>query len=601
MNCGTSKIALALLSGLVIAAPYGQASGVPALSGELLGQVQNSAGIAQMGATIFLYNRYDQLVRQALTNDSGKFAFDALAPDLYSIRVVLASFVPAVRRNISIAAGSESLLKINLASVLSTVELMPASAAQGTLMTDDWKWVLRSSAATRPVLRFTPVASSSRRRSTLAKFSETSGVIRLSAGDGDSVSGSTAQDLGTSFALATRVNGSARIRLSGNVGYMANSGLPTAGFRTTYAADKDNVPGPQIALTAHQVYFPGLGADGNPANDQSGPVLRTAAFSAIDKIDLLDSLRLEYGGHMESVSFLHRVTYVSPFARATYDFGPKGSLRVAYSAGTQPSELIERGSQTSDGAISPASDLNQDLAALSLLPRVSRSNGHMRLQRTETWEAGYEIKDGTRKYSVSAYIDNLADATYNVSGTLNSLPQSDLLPDFDSSSYVFDIGNYHRSGYTAAVTQSVGDRVDFTLAAGRGGALVADPQQSAAASSADLRGLVRKTQRSWLSARASATLPGSGTQIVTSYGWTDFRSLMPVHLSLTGITNQDEGWNIMLRQPLPRFNGLRGRLEATAEMRNALAQGYLPLNAGGAHAVLTNSPRALRGGLSFLF
>ena len=76
---------------------------------------------------------------------------------------------------------------------------------------------------------------------------------------------------------------------------------------------------------------------------------------------------------------------------------------------------------------------------------------------------------------------------------------------------------------------------------------------------------------------------------------------MPAHMSLTGDTYQDEGWNIGIRQPLPRFSGMRGRLEATAELRNALAQGYLPLHAGGRTAVLTNTPRALRGGLNFLF
>jgi hypothetical protein len=51
---------------------------------------------------------------------------------------------------------------------------------------------------------------------------------------------------------------------------------------------------------------------------------------------------------------------------------------------------------------------------------------------------------------------------------------------------------------------------------------------------------------------------------------------------------------------LPRFNMLRfGRIEATAEVRNALGQGYLPIGCG--YAVLTNSPRILRGGFDFLF
>src|SRR5258708_14810338 len=79
-----------------------------ATAGGILGQVQNSAGGVQMGANVLLYNRYDQLVRQALTNEQGRFAFDGLVPDLYSLRVALASFIPALRKNIAAAAGARN-------------------------------------------------------------------------------------------------------------------------------------------------------------------------------------------------------------------------------------------------------------------------------------------------------------------------------------------------------------------------------------------------------------------------------------------------------------------------------------------------------------
>src|SRR5579862_5011411 len=144
MSLRTFTITLGLLAGSLSVALPASAASVASLSGGILGQVKNSAGVAQMGATVLLYNRYDQTVRQALTNEQGKFVFDALAPDLYSLRVTLASFVPAIRRNIAVAAGTEDLLNISLASVLSTVE-MTSAPVRGTLMTDDWKWVLRTS------------------------------------------------------------------------------------------------------------------------------------------------------------------------------------------------------------------------------------------------------------------------------------------------------------------------------------------------------------------------------------------------------------------------------------------------------------------------
>jgi hypothetical protein len=571
------------------------AGSVPELSGQLFGEVQNNSGVAQMGATVLLYNRYDQLVRQSLTNGAGKFVFDALSPDTYSIRVMLASFLPAVRRNIAVAPGSESLLKINLANVLSTVELVPVSASQGSLMTDDWKWVLRSSQATRPVLRFAPAPSSSKPLSTLASFSETSGVLRLSGGDGDSAVGSVAPDLGTAFGLATLVNGSARVRLSGNIGYMANSGLPSAGFRATYSRDSAQGATPQVALTAHQIYFPGLGPAGDPSGGtgQAGPAMRTANLSFLDKLDILDNLQLEYGGHIESVAFEQKVTYLSPFARATYDMGRKGIVKVGFSSGTEPKELMAQSKFSTDGQVNDQSALTQDLAALSMLPRISHQNGQMRLQRNETWEAGYQIVDGSRKYSLGAFVEDVRDAAYLVSGPVGALPPGDLLPDYGSSNLVLNVGGFWRSGYSAAVTQNVGENSELTLAGGRSGALVGPPDGS---------GQMRQSQRLWLTARLSTTVPETGTRVSLNYGWTDFRALVPIHFSLTDTINQEEGLNLVIRQPLPRVNCMPGRIEATIEVRNALGQGYLPIaDSPEGRTVLMTSPRSLRGGLSFLF
>jgi len=94
------------------------------LSGSLVGFVSDTAGVPQMGATVLLFNRSERLVNKTLTNDKGAFGFDSLIPDLYSIRVNLASFVPAMKAGIAIQPGARSFLSINLASVLSSIELV---------------------------------------------------------------------------------------------------------------------------------------------------------------------------------------------------------------------------------------------------------------------------------------------------------------------------------------------------------------------------------------------------------------------------------------------------------------------------------------------
>ena len=51
-------------------------------------------------------------------------------------------------------------------------------------------------------------------------------------------------------------------------------------------------------------------------------------------------------------------------------------------------------------------------------------------------------------------------------------------------------------------------------------------------------------------------------------------------------------------QPIPGLGILPWRMEATADLRNLLAEGYLSL---GQQVMLVETPRSFRGGLSFIF
>ena len=555
-----------------------------------MGEVKSVTGVVEMGAKVLLYDRHDQLVRQVLTNEQGRFGFAALVPDVYSIRVSLASFVPAVRRNISVAAGTDSLLQINLSGIFSTVDIL-SSASHGTLMGDDWKWVLRASPSTRPILRFLPASISSSREGSSRPFSDmfsqTEGMVKVSAGDSDAFSGGSQQDLGTAFALATSIYGKSRLQFSGNLGYATNGGLPAAGFRTTYSRTADSGSNPEITLSMQQMYLPGRG--------DAVPVLRTASLGMYDHVALTDRLNLEYGFNYESVTFLSHLNYISPFARATYDLGANNSLRMAFSSGTQPGQLLARTVDSPD-------TLTQDLAALAMAPRVSLSDARARVERRERLEASYQRVAGSRTYSVGVYHEAVSNAAFLMSGPSDFLPAGELLTQLGSFSQVFDAGSYQRTGYSASVAQALGEHSDLSFSAGRAGALLAGTGSMTDAAS--LRGEIHTVQRSWMTARASHTIAATGTRVTSSYGYTDFKTLMPSHLSMTDQTNQDIGWNVYIRQPLPALPGVFGafgRFEASAELRNLLAQGYLPVIVNDQHAVLTNAPRAVRGGLSFIF
>jgi len=585
-------IALGLVASLATASLPLSAGSAPDLSGQILGEVRSGGGIAQMGASVLLYNRYEQLIRHAMTNESGKFGFDGLSPDVYSVRVSLASFVPAVRRNIEVLAGAERVLNINLASVLSTIQLAPISAPTATLMSDEWKWVLRASQSTRPALRLLPNNPSTPSARTGASiFSDTTGVVRVSAGGGDQSGGDVQQDLGTAFGVATSIAGDSRVRVSGNLGFNPISGLPSASFRATYARASDLTRGAQVAVTARQVYLPTLAGSATPGSPMIGPALRTASMTAVDRMDVADNLHLEYGASLESISYQDRLNYLSTFGRVTYEMGQNGTVKFGYSSATDPQELMTRENEASE-------NINRDLLILSKLPRISRRDGRTRVQRNQNYEIGYAIVDGSRTYSATAFVDDISNARFFLSGAHDMFAADDLLADLSSRGVVFNAGNFRRSGASISAKQSLGDKSEIAISAGRASSLVAH-EIGATASAEEFRTALHAVPRPWVTVRASTELPVLGTHLSASYGWTDFRTLVPLHYSLTSRENQEIGWNVRMRQPLPGFGGMR--MEAVAELRNLLAQGYLPVGSGERRDVLTNSPRGVRGGLSFIF
>ncbi len=543
-----------------------------------------------MGATVALYNRYDQQIRQVITNEAGKFVFDSLPPDLYSLRVSLASFVPAFRRNIAVLAGTENLLKINLASVFSTVEIVPAAATAGALMSDDWKWVLRASPSTRPVLRYLPAASGASSSQTASRvFSDTTGVVSVSAADDGDMS---QQGLGTAFAVSTRVNGRSDVRVSGRLGYTTGAGLPAGALRTTYS--RSSGAGPQVSLTVRQIYLPTLLGSG--AIGDSGPILRTASLTVQDKVNLTEQFLLEYGASLESASYLTKVTAVSPWARGTLHVGEKSVVRVAFSEGTQPLALVTEAHEI------PSTDLSQDLAALALLPQLSRRGDRLEMELTERFEAGYETVQGTRKYSAAAFREDVRNGAVTMVGDQSIFDQSNLLGDFDSHNQIVNIGSYRRSGYAVGMSQAIGDHIEVSVSAGYGGVLAAQGRTTQIDDPSLARSWLHHTNKPWITARVAATIPRTGTKLATSYGWSDFNALDPQHFFLTSTILQEQtGWNMSVRQPLPSFGSTKGRMEAGAEVRNLLSDGYLSILSGGKQSVLTSAPHSVRGSLSFIF
>src|ERR1700722_13377891 len=122
-------------SALLLAPERARAADQLKLSGAIAGTVSNGVGVPQMGATVLLYSRLERLFGKTVTDDKGYFLFPGLAPDSYSVRVVLLTFVPAMRHNVLVEPGMRSVLHVNLNSLFSTIQLSYPTVENPTVMT----------------------------------------------------------------------------------------------------------------------------------------------------------------------------------------------------------------------------------------------------------------------------------------------------------------------------------------------------------------------------------------------------------------------------------------------------------------------------------
>ena len=569
------------------------------LSGKILGLVSDATGVPQMGASVLLLNQQDRLCERALTDEKGSFSFDGLAAGVYSIRVSLASFSPVSKSKIFVQPGLRTLLNISLAGMFSSIQLVNPSPEQRAIMNDDWKWVLRTSNATRPVLRLMPGwkidDNGPQYRASSGIFTDTRALVNVSASDGGRVTSfGNEGGLGTAFALATSVLGKNQLQFSGNLAYASQSGAPSAGFRASYSHGDSADSSPEVTVTMRQMFVPGR-VTAALSGDGGGPMLRTMSLSAKDGTQITDSLHLEYGFSLDAVSFIDRRNSFSPYSRLTYALSDNDQLEFSYTSGVPRSDMFT-------GATSSERELQSDISALALFPRISVRDSHLQVQQARSYEVGYHKTAASRSYNLAVYREDTSNAAMMIEGADGLFPAGNVLPDLFTTSSVFNAGDYQSLGYMASVTQNLGGNLKVNLMYGSGDALIPGRPEAGSQSPDDLRSMIHRGRRQAVTSQVSGSVPLTGAQFSASYQWTDRNSVTPSHFFVTQRTRAEAGLNIFVRQPIRTFSMVPFRMEASADFRNLLAEGYLPFSmSDGRQILLMHTPRSFRGGLSFIF
>jgi hypothetical protein len=126
------------------------------VTGKVTGVVRDAGGTPQMGASVELIPEAAGAAGSSLsflTNTQGIFRNEKLIPGLYSVRVTLAGFLPTLQQHVRINANLTTLVRIEMESMFASLDQLRRQPTTKPADTDDWKWVLRASQATRPVLR----------------------------------------------------------------------------------------------------------------------------------------------------------------------------------------------------------------------------------------------------------------------------------------------------------------------------------------------------------------------------------------------------------------------------------------------------------------
>ena len=118
----------------------------------------------------------------------------------------------------------------------------------------------------------------------------------------------------------------------------------------------------------------------------------------------------------------------------------------------------------------------------------------------------------------------------------------------------------------------------------------------------DAQQWITTQRRHAVAAKLRGTLPRSHTSWIASYRWVNGPALTPVDMFNASPGQSDPYLNLFIRQPIPSMGFLPGHMEAIIDLRNLLAQGYVPvLGQDGQTVYLVQSARAIRGGVTFTF
>ena len=534
--------------------------------GSISGYVKSSAGIPQMGAVVEILGAASDSLK-VFTNDKGFYSAVGLLPGVYNVRVSAPSFLPTLKEKIGLGAGSSLTVNITLSTIFEAFQLSPT---HGAAEDDDWKWTLRS-VVNRPILRVldeNPVVIARDGNGD----NQLKGSLSFLASSGSTGYGAS-PDVSTGFSIEHSLFSSGTLALNGNVGY--GTGTPSTVLRASYANQLPNGSHPDIALTVRRFASP----------DANLHTLQALSLAASDGITLGDILELNFGSDLQTIQFMGRANAFRPFGSADLHLSPNTVLEYQYTT-LVPNSRLDKGFDSSPNDFSETN------------PRLSLAGFNAAVESAHHHELSLSRREGKTSFQIAAYSDRISDPALLGVGELSSIG-GDILPDMYSGTFTYQGSQLETRGMRAVLQRKLNADLTASLDYSYGGVLdLAEP----GADLQEVKSSLRTTYRHALGGKVKGKINRTGSTWIASYRWTSGEALLPVDLFDTSAGQSDPYLNFFIRQPIPSLGFLPSHMEVLLEIRNLLAQGYVPvMGADGRTVYLVQSARALRAGVAFNF
>jgi hypothetical protein len=550
-------------------------------SGAIGGYVKDSSGAPQMGAVVEIFVSAVKVGTTVFTDSRGYYLANNLPAGTYQVKVTAVSFLPSLREDVVLRSGAHLIINLTVNTLADALKVVPARRSDAD-DPDDWHWALRS-ATNRPILRVLEKDNSDENGSLIivSHNTENGGSARAMKASLAFMAGAeaggfgSAGDMTTAFALEKSLFSSGTLSLNGKIG--SSTGDPAGVLRASYAHNIGDTSRPTFTVTYRHFAAPGSAVLNSP--------YAAVEMSSSDSVTLGGIVDVSYGADLQSMEFANRVTALRPHGSVDIHLSPNMVVEYRY-ATSEPDTRAAKGFDSAPADLSESG------------PRMSLLNGQPEVEKAAHHELSISRRMGDTSVQVAAFYDHINNAVLTGAGDPSSY-SDDVLPDVYSDTFSYGYGpGVSSTGARVVVQRKISDDLTATLDYATGQAIVAD----AASDWQNLAQSLSTSRQQSVAAKMYGHIPATGTRWIASYKWTTGSALSSVDAFNASPGQTDPYLSLFIRQPLPCTSFIPAQMDALLDLRNLLAQGYVPvMGQDGRTIYMVQSARSLRAGLAFTF